>query len=172
MAFAHRPALRPFAPVLFIASLLLSACAAQAPSTPREPSRPVGVYPPDDQGLCGAYLAELKSGNNEASDGALYDLNDPAIQERLTRPTISSAPAPVYPPNALSSGQRGEVLLGGIIERGGRMSNPRVLLSARVRGFDEAAFESFRQWIFQPARVDGKYVRSYYCTRIRFNLSG
>jgi len=106
------------------------------------------------------------------ADGTLYDLTDPAIQERLTRPEALLRIAPNYPPNAISNARGGEVVLGGIIERGGRMSNVKVLRSEPVRGFDEAALEAFRQWTFQPARVDGRFARSYHCMRMAFNVVG
>lgn len=79
---------------------------------------------------------------------------------------------PNYPPNALQNGQNGEVVMGAIIDRGGRISDIKVVVPEPVRGFDEAALESLRQWTFQPSQVDGRFVRSYYCTRIRFNLVG
>lgn len=155
--------------VVSTVSLLLSACAAQVPS---EPPPPFGTYPEGAEGPCADYFAELKSGNDAGASGEIYDLNDPAIQERLTRGSVRTRVNPSYPDNALRNGQNGEVVLGGIIDRGGRISDIKVLVPEPVRGFNEVALESLRQWTFQPAQVDGRFVRSYYCTRIRFSLVG
>ena len=152
------------------ALLLLSACTTPGPREPSGPVLPFGTYPQGAEDFCKAYLAELQSSNDEGTAGRIYDLTDPTIAERLTRPSVLTRVNPDYPSNALQNGQDGDVVLAGIIERGGRVSNVKVLIPERVRGFDAAALESFRQWTFQPARIDGRFSRSYYCTTIRFRL--
>ena len=150
--------------VLFV----LAACTTPAPSGSSAPVLPVGTFPSGYEGLCNTYLAALQNSNDEGASGRIYDPNDAAIQERLTRAAFATRVPPRPSPGAFLNNPRGgDVILGGIIERNGKVSNISVLQS--VRGFDDSAVEALGQWTFQPARIDGRFVRSFHCTRFTFN---
>lgn len=61
-----------------------------------------------------------------------------------------STPAPRYPPDALRSGQGGEVLVEFTINPDGSVSNARVVRADPPRVFDREAVNAVRRWRFEP----------------------
>ncbi|WP_149195697.1 energy transducer TonB [Luteimonas suaedae] len=61
-----------------------------------------------------------------------------------------STPAPRYPPDALRSGQGGEVLVEFTVGADGSVSNARVVRADPPRVFDREAVAAVRRWRFEP----------------------
>ena len=88
----------------------------------------------------------------------------------VTKPprTISS-PAPEYTDQARAKRIEGSVLLRGVIEADGRVTNIRVARGLG-HGLDEKAVECLRKWIFKPAIRDGEPVAVKAHIDINFRL--
>ncbi|HUB08695.1 MAG TPA: TonB family protein [Myxococcales bacterium] len=75
---------------------------------------------------------------------------------RLTKaPRLLESATPVYPPEARAQGLSGDVGLEITIGADGKVSAARVIKAAG-HGFDEAALEAVRKYVFAPAEIDGK----------------
>jgi TonB family protein len=75
---------------------------------------------------------------------------------------------PVYPPEALSQGVRGIVILELVVDARGHVESASVLRS--VPGLDEAAIVAARQWEYEPVKLDGKPVSVRLTVPITFAL--
>jgi TonB family protein len=75
---------------------------------------------------------------------------------------------PVYPPEALSQGIRGIVILDLVIDTEGRVAETHVIRS--IPGLDEAALVAARQWRYEPVEVDGRPVSVRLTVPITFAL--
>jgi TonB family protein len=76
--------------------------------------------------------------------------------------------APVYPPEAQASGQRGIVILELVVGVQGKIESVTVVRS--VPPFDEAATAAVRQWEYEVTRVDGRPVAVRLTVPITFAL--
>ena len=76
---------------------------------------------------------------------------------------------PVYPEKALRERVRGVVVLRVLVSETGEPLEVRVERGAR-EDLNEAAVEAAKQWRFEPAKKDGRAVRSY--ARVRFPFEG
>jgi len=85
---------------------------------------------------------------------------------------IKSVP-PVYPEFARKHGVQGEVLLQVEILTDGSVGVIQIKKSllAGPGGLDEAAINAVKQWIFSPAKSDGKPINSWETFPIKFNLN-
>jgi TonB family protein len=63
---------------------------------------------------------------------------------------------PTLPPQALTAGTKGAVVLDATIDSNGRVSNARVVRSIPL--LDAAAVAAVRQWEFTPTVIDGRAV--------------
>ena len=92
--------------------------------------------------------------------------NAAAIQERFNPAIPVYRPPPAYP----GGSARGSVVMGSIIEVDGTISHASVVHSSRRRPLDAAALAALQSWGYDPARLDGEYVRSFMCNQISFNF--
>jgi TonB family protein len=76
--------------------------------------------------------------------------------------------APVYPPEAQATGQRGIVILELVVDVSGKVGQVTVVRS--VPPFDEAALAAVRQWEYEVTKVDGKPVPVRLTVPITFAL--
>ncbi|HET9314480.1 MAG TPA: TonB family protein, partial [Vicinamibacteria bacterium] len=76
--------------------------------------------------------------------------------------------APVYPPEAQASGQRGIVILELVVDTQGKVESVTVVRS--VPPFDEAASAAVRQWEYEVTRVGGNPVKVRLTVPITFAL--
>ena len=76
--------------------------------------------------------------------------------------------APVYPPAAQASGQRGIVILELVVDPQGKVESVNVVRS--VPPFDEAAVTAVRQWEYEITKVDGRPVAVRLTVPITFAL--
>lgn len=61
----------------------------------------------------------------------------------------------VYPVNSVATGT---VVVIAVVERDGRVSEAKAMKS--VVSLDEPSLQAVKQWRFEPARLDGKPIRS------------
>jgi len=80
---------------------------------------------------------------------SLYDLTEGPV-------LIKEVKAP-YPPEALQRGIEGKVILELLIDSQGHVASARVIRGAGY-GFDEAALEAVKKFLFKPARLKGQAV--------------
>lgn len=76
--------------------------------------------------------------------------------------------APVYPPQALSRGQEGEVRVRITVDTAGRVTAAQVLSATPPDVFDQAAVNAVRKWRFEPVIRDGRPIEASIATTIRF----
>ncbi len=78
-----------------------------------------------------------------------------AAEEAYTPPIPIVTTEALYPVNSLAIGT---VTLTVVVEEDGRVSEAKVLKS--IPSLDEPSIRAARQWRFEPARLDGRRVRS------------
>lgn len=107
---------------------------------------------------------------NEFAD--VLDLEAPLrVGGAVTRPELIRMAKPVITDEARKHpGFSGAVILEAIIDRQGRIQNPRVL-KGQPYGLNENAIESLKQWRFKPATLEGKPVKVYYVLTVTFTVT-
>jgi periplasmic protein TonB len=88
----------------------------------------------------------------------------------VTRPVLRSGSAPRYTPVALRARIEGTVLLKAVIDERGRIAEVRILNGLSL-GLDQAAVDTVREWIFEPAKLGGRPVKVYYTLTVQFRLN-
>jgi TonB family protein len=86
---------------------------------------------------------------------------------RLSRPKITSAVQPVYPPEPAAAGEIGGAIVEAVIRADGTVASVKELRSTQPV-FAQAAVAAVRQWKFVPAQQDGKAVESRWRLSISF----
>jgi TonB family protein len=88
----------------------------------------------------------------------------------VTRPEIIHRAAPLVTAEALAHpGLSGTVIVEAIIDRTGRVQNPRVLKGLPF-GLSESAVAAVKQWGFKPATLNGRPVKVYYVLTVNFRV--
>ena len=82
-------------------------------------------------------------------------------------PTATMVIPPRYPRELQQSKTEGSVVLVFVLDEKGRVKQPRVESSSH-NGFERAALEAVKQWMFEPAVKDGRSVRARVRQSIRF----
>lgn len=98
---------------------------------------------------------------------------DPAAQRvggEVQPPELISQVKPVYTEKARQSGTTGTVIVEAIIDQEGCVRNVRALQEL-PHGLTESAMASIREWVFSPARLDGRPVKVYYVLTVNFGIS-
>ncbi len=83
-------------------------------------------------------------------------------------PRLIKEVVPIYPPAATQAGVEGIVILEAQTDIYGRVMNIKVLRSIPL--LDQAAIESVRQWVYEPAVIDGKPRSIIFTVTVRFTL--
>lgn len=91
-----------------------------------------------------------------------------ALEEVL--PQYAKNPAPRYPEYARRHGWEGVVIVDVMVERSGTVSSAGVIKSSGYQILDDAALETIKQWIFQPARIGHFTWESNVKIPVRFTL--
>jgi TonB family protein len=86
----------------------------------------------------------------------------------IPTPTKIRHVSPVYPPDAMSAGISGIVILEAIIDAQGSVSSAKVLRS--IPQLDEAAMTAVRQWQFTPTLLNGVAVPVIMTVTVNFSL--
>lgn len=120
-------------------------------------------------------IISCASTNSQKSNAPPYppDLPDSLKLAYEEPPIVIKKIAPEYPEFARKHGVQGEVLLQVEILADGSVGVIQIKKSllAGPGGLDEAAINAVKQWIFNPAKSDGKPVNSWATFPIRFNLN-
>jgi periplasmic protein TonB len=87
----------------------------------------------------------------------------------VTRPELRSGSSPRYSKIALRARIEGVVVLRAIIDERGFVTNVHILKGLPM-GLDQAAVETVREWIFEPAKLAGQPVKVYYTLTVQFRL--
>ena len=85
---------------------------------------------------------------------AFFGINANAA-EAYTPPVPIVFKEAVYPVNSVATGT---VVIVAVVERDGQVSEAKVMKS--VASLDEPSVRATKQWRFEPARLDGKPIRS------------
>jgi len=84
-------------------------------------------------------------------------------------PVKTFAPQPQYTEIARKARIQGVVIVQAIIDKGGNVTNVKVLKGLPM-GLDTAAVDSIKTWKFEPATLNGKPVDVYYNLTVNFTL--
>ena len=76
---------------------------------------------------------------------------------------------PVYPPELQQLGVEGTVVLSAVISKDGTVLSPAVRNTVDPR-FAAAAIEAVRQWVYQPALLNGEPVETVTTITLDFQL--
>lgn len=90
------------------------------------------------------------------------------ITEVTTPPIVRSRTMPAYPAEARAQGIEALVVVKFVVDEMGRVEDVTI-----VRGhplFDEVVRETVRTWLFDPATLEGKTVRTVRMVKIPFRL--
>jgi TonB family protein len=85
-------------------------------------------------------------------------------------PRLIKEVAPVYPPAATQARVEGVVILEAQTDIYGRVMNVKILRSIPL--LDQAAVDAVRQWVYEPAIIDGKPRSIIFTVTVRFGLKG
>jgi TonB family protein len=88
-----------------------------------------------------------------------------------TPPRKLYAPAPIHGERARRKGITGVIILSAIVDREGLVACVRVLRGIDA-ALDRATLETLKTWRFEPARLDGEPVETYYNLTVNFTGSG
>ena len=91
------------------------------------------------------------------------------ISGPVTRPQIIAQAKPEYTIEARKARLQGTVICEVLIDREGCIQRARVLKGLPM-GLDQAALDAIKQWVFLPARMDGKPVPVFYVLTTSFQL--
>ena len=89
----------------------------------------------------------------------------------VSRPVLRSGLPPRYPKIGGHARIQGDVILQAVIDERGRVSDVRVLRGLPM-GIDQAVVDAVQDWIFEPAKLNGRPVKVYYTLTVKFQLKG
>lgn len=112
-------------------------------------------------------LPRRTSSANEDSLPSFGDREHATVEDA---PEVVSRVAPLYPPEALKAGVQGTVMVSVLVGRDGLVKQTRIVSS--IPALDAAAETAVRQWVFKPARNEGKPVAVWANVPIKFTLRG
>lgn len=88
-----------------------------------------------------------------------------------TRLEYASAPAPIYPREAMLDGIEGTVLLKVLVDVDGKPLSVEIERSSGNRRLDDAARRQvLRKWMFRPAIRDGQAIQVFGLVPVHFSL--
>jgi len=85
-------------------------------------------------------------------------------------PAYRANPSPEYPAIARRRGYEGTVLVEVLVNRDGRVEDLRLSQSSGYSVLDQAAMNSMRGWLFEPATINDKKVEMWVKVPVRFHL--
>ena len=117
----------------------------------------------------GGALKSLMSGEFMGGGEALKDMAF-SMSELDKEPVLMASPSPKYPPDMRKNKIEGSVSILFVLNKEGRVEDPRVETSNRPE-FEKPALEAVRHWKFKPGLKDGKPVRTHMRLPLRFRIS-
>jgi protein TonB len=85
------------------------------------------------------------------------------------RPVVIHKVDPTYPLAARAAGIEGRVILEAIINKEGRIVSVKVLSGHPL--LSDSAVKAVKQWIFQPATIEGTPVKCYFSLKVEFHIN-
>jgi TonB family protein len=143
-----------------------------------QPSGYISIHPKKGQlQLRSARIALLEAKDAEFGRGAIMRKrfqtsgNEEWSVPGVEMPKPLRMKKPEYTRDALNARIEGAVLLECVVETGGTVGQVRIARSLdRNFGLDQVAVDSAKQWLFEPARLDGKAVRIVVTLEMSFTL--
>lgn len=126
-------------------------------------------------------LGELyeRTGTAIETTGSVIARGEPKVEFRLpddtpmTPPVIVRKREPEFPKLALVAHIQGSVILKAIIRKDGTVGEIEILRSNRPNmGFEEAAVDSLRQWLYLPAFLGKEPVAIHFTVLTEFGTGG
>jgi protein TonB len=155
---------RPAAPPVVQPAPLPAVSAAATPPRTTE----AAVARPDTVAASSARLSTPEPASRASSAGAAPGTTPAPASFSATDFKRTRYVAPVYPAQALSRGQSGEVRVRLTVDGSGRVSDVQVLSAAPAGVFDQAATNAVRKWRFEPIVRNGRSVEASVTTTISF----
>lgn len=155
---------RPAAPPVVQPAPLPAAPAAATPPRPTE----AAAARPDTVAASSARLSTPEPAARASSAGAAPGTTPAPASFSAADFKRTRYVAPVYPAQALSRGQSGEVRVRLTVDGSGRVSDVQVLSAAPAGVFDQAATNAVRKWRFEPIVRNGRAVEASVTTTISF----
>ncbi len=94
------------------------------------------------------------------------------LAEVQVPPVLVKRVEPKYPPVALNMGMEGKVAVNALISETGEVIRTEILkVASGDYGFERAAENAVRQWLFKPAQKDGVNVKVWKPIEIAFKLN-
>jgi protein TonB len=88
-----------------------------------------------------------------------------------SHPRLTGKVNPTYPFQAKRRGIEGKVILRFLVDKKGQVSQVSVKHAQPEGTFEQSAIKAVRQWQFEPAKKDGRFVATWVEVPIRFELS-
>jgi len=131
---------------------------------------PIKTEPPQTQPEAAAantQAQEQEPAPKPTEPGALVPLANVQIP-----PVLVKRVDPKYPPVALNMGLEGKVTVNALISETGEVIRTEILkVASGDYGFERAAENAVKQWIFRPAKKDGVNVKVWKPIEIAFKLN-
>ena len=87
----------------------------------------------------------------------------------VSPPTVKYKTEPEFSEEARKAKHQGTVVVRATVGADGRIHDPHVIRSLGL-GLDEKAIESLNQWLFEPAKKDGRKVAVFVDIEVNFRL--
>ncbi|MDD2337668.1 MAG: TonB family protein [Geobacteraceae bacterium] len=81
-----------------------------------------------------------------------------------------SGDRPLYPKEALKSGNEGVVVVRVTVDDAGLPSDVKILKSSGLSSFDQEALRTVKKWRFKPAKQHGRIVAGFHDVRVKFRI--
>ena len=85
--------------------------------------------------------------------------------------SYAHTPRPAYPEEARKAGWQGTVILGVLVNVGGKAEKIEIKGSSGHAPLDRAAVEGLKRWLFRPARYGARAVESWVKIPVVFQLA-
>jgi TonB family protein len=148
-----------------IGVIAIISCALSAAAPPVNPS----ILTSTERAAVTAYLAELQA---KAGNDPIVDPDSPSIRDRIDAPGKRKMITPEVPPNVRNQHGHGQVVVAGVIEADGRVSNAKVVSPSGYPSFDQVALAAVAKARYEkPATLDGKPIRCFIYVPLYFEVS-
>jgi TonB family protein len=152
-----------------LAGVLLTAAIGTAAQAPIRPSF-AGEWTPDPSrsGVTGGPLRVSGPAPAPASAPGPTPTAVSGATPRISEPRKIKDVPPVYPPNKLTAGESGIVILSATIDKTGHVVDLDVVRS--TPGFEEAAIKAVSKWEYTPTLLNGEPIPVVMSVVVTFNL--
>jgi len=147
---------------------MISAPIVRAPATIAS-SEPPPVLVAQLNDLFGTFLNHGLLGNSGDNNGpAVRSPAAPIRGGQLQPPKLVSSLTPVYPSQARTQQVQGNVVIDALVDATGKVTTMKVISGPVL--LQPAAMAALREWIYEPARLDGEPIATHITVNINFRL--